>query len=583
MLIYGDRTRREDARDVLDELFLRAGDIGVADETWIVRHARLVGLLIRAGELVQGLDDADFAAAGADRISSDRTARAQGLSALAELVLRSWDRRLIPDTQECVDILRGIATGCPVMGITTKTGEGYAFYAVYPEAYGIAAAPLAGAAPTVIGLRSIGATLGAVAAARTAAPLFLTLRPAGDPFDRRPVLAPELRTALHTRRNGVFALVDEGPGLSGSSLAGCARVLDDLGVPPERIHFLPSHPGMPGAAASEAVQARWKAAPRHVATFDDLAGTDGLAAWVEDLTGPPLEPLRDISAGRWRDARRFHGRPPGGSRHERRKYLLASARGTFLLRFAGLGAAGEAVLRRAEILSAAGFTPPVLGLRHGFLVERWLEEARPLDPAAVDRTALTERLAAYLAFRARHLRAAPDDGASLSELVRMAARNGEMLLGRPVDAAPLAELAARLGPRLRRVATDSRLHRWEWLSLPDGRLLKADAADHCAGHDLVGCQDVAWDVAGARIELELDDTSFTTLLGALRRRGVTVEPELLRLYAPCYAAFQAGRFYFDAETTTEYLDKQILTNTIETYRQHLAVGVFSKNSLEPSL
>lgn len=583
MLIYGDRTRREEARDVLDELFLRAGETGGADETWIVRHARLVGLLIRAGELVQGLDDADFVAVGADRINSDRGARAEGMSALAARVLRSWDQRRIPDARQCVAILRGIAAACPAMAITTKTGEGHAFYAVYPEAYAIAAAPLAGAAPTVIGLRSIGTTLGAVAAARTRAPLFLTLRPAGDPFDRRPRLAPELRAALHRRRNGVFALVDEGPGLSGSSLAGCARMLEDLGAAPEHIHFLPSHPGMPGVAASEAVRARWAAAPRHVAIFDDLAGGDGLAAWVEDLTGPPLEPLRDIGAGRWRDARPFPERPPGGGRHERRKYLLASARGTFLLRFAGLGAAGEAALRRAEILSEAGFTPPVLGLRHGFLVERWLEAARPLDPAAVDRAALIERLAAYLAFRARHLRAAPDDGAGLSELVRMVARNGEILLGRPVDVAPLAELAARLGSRLRRVATDNRLHRWEWLSLPDGRLLKADAADHCAGHDLVGCQDIAWDIAGARIELRLDEPSCARLLGALQHRGVPVEPELLRLYTPCYAAFQAGSFYLDAAATAEYPDKQILENTIETYRSSLEIDLFSKNSLEPSL
>jgi len=576
MLIYGDRSRCEDARDVLDELSLRAGGIGGVDEPWIVGHARLVGLLIRAGELVQGLDDADFATVGADRITPDRTSRAAGLSALAGLVLRSWDRRLLPNARECADTLRGIAAVYPTMGIATKTGEGYAFYAVYPEAYGIAASPLVGAAPTVIGLRSIGATLGAVVAARTGAPLFLTLRPTGDPFDRRPALAEDLRATLQARRDGSFALVDEGPGLSGSSMAGCARALDDLGAQPERIHFLPSHPGMLGPAASEAVRARWAVAPHHVATFDDLVGTDGLAAWVEDLTGPPLRPLQDIGAGRWRDVRTFAHRPPGGGRHERRKYLLTSARGTFLLRFAGLGAAGEAVLRRAELLSEAGFTPPVLGLRHGFLVEQWLQEARPLDPAAVDRTALIEPLAAYLAFRALHLRAGPGDGASLSELVKMVARNSEILLGHPIDVAPLAKIAARLGSRLHRVSTDNRLHRWEWLSLPDGRLFKADAADHCAAHDLVGCQDIAWDVAGARIELELDDASFAKLLAALVRRGVAVEPELIRLYTPCYAAFQAGTFYLDASTATEYPDTQILSKTIETYRPHLAACLFQR-------
>src|SRR4051794_26733771 len=59
---------------------------------------------------------------------------------------------------------------------------------------------------------------------------------------------------------------------------------------------------------------------------------------------------------------------------------------------------------------------------------------------------------------------------------------------------------------VRRVETDTLLHPWEWLRTPDGGLLKTDALDHHAGHDLIGCQDIAWDIAGAMVELDLSDS-----------------------------------------------------------------------------
>jgi hypothetical protein len=104
-------------------------------------------------------------------------------------------------------------------------------------------------------------------------------------------------------------------------------------------------------------------------------------------------------------------------------------------------------------------------------------------------------------------------------------------------------------PRLRRVETDNRLHAWEWLALPDGRLLKADALDHHAAHDLVGCQDAAWDVAGALCELGLEGERGA-LLAAVEReagRGGAVDPGLVALLAPCYLAFQLGAWTMAAQ------------------------------------
>jgi hypothetical protein len=192
----------------------------------------------------------------------------------------------------------------------------------------------------------------------------------------------------------------------------------------------------------------------------------------------------------------------------------------------------------AAALSEAGLSPPVAGRRHGFLVQEFLPEARGLDQRARDPAALLAPLVRYLGFRARHFPAGL--GASLALLWEMACRNTAEALGEAS-----AHALRRQEPDLpcleatvRRIATDNRLHPWEWLVLPDGRLLKSDAVDHHAGHDLLGCQDLAWDIAGAAVELGLDAETLRTALE--QDIGRPISPDLLRLYGICYLAFQMG-------------------------------------------
>jgi hypothetical protein len=101
----------------------------------------------------------------------------------------------------------------------------------------------------VIGIRSIGTGLAAVVAAVAGeGSIVFSVRPQGHPFDRRLSLSPSLETAI---LNGApeIAIVDEGPGLSGSSFGCVADWLEDRGVPPESIAFFPSHRGTPGPYA----------------------------------------------------------------------------------------------------------------------------------------------------------------------------------------------------------------------------------------------------------------------------------------------------------------------------------------------
>jgi hypothetical protein len=103
-----------------------------------------------------------------------------------------------------------------------------------------------------------------------------------------------------------------------------------------------------------------------------------------------------------------------------------------------------------------------------------------------------------------------------------------------------------------KIATDNRMHKHEWLCDESGRILKCDAVDHCAAHDLVGCQDASWDVAGAIVEFDMDEAESARLIDALARAGVTIEPALLEFNFIAYCAFHLGAASMAAEANARW-------------------------------
>jgi hypothetical protein len=70
-----------------------------------------------------------------------------------------------------------------------------------------------------------------------------------------------------------------------------------------------------------------------------------------------------------------------------------------------------------------------------------------------------------------------------------------------------------------------------------GRQLKTDALHHHAGHDLVGCQDVAWDIVGVTVELGLSQTQRTGYAAKSRaRRAAPSTRNCWRFLMPCCPA-----------------------------------------------
>src|SRR5206468_662822 len=151
------------------------------------------------------------------------------------------------------------------------------------------------------------------------------------------------------------------------------------GVALDRIAFIPSHAGSPGPQASASHLQLWDTAQRSVGTLgDDLPHL--LRQWAEPLLGGVKGPLEDKSAGRWRRHLYSHedAWPAAMPMWERPKFLADTRGGRVLLKFAGVGAIGQAKLQMARALHAAALTPDPLGLVHGFLAERWCEDAQPL-------------------------------------------------------------------------------------------------------------------------------------------------------------------------------------------------------------
>ena len=531
MLVYGDQ---EEPAAVSAKLRAIREDLARVWEMapGLERHSALVSTLIEGGRLQQGIADACFD--GLDRRSRAGQALGGFVHRLAKAVVLSWDSEgadvgALPEVPDLA--------GPPVEAML-RLPEGFAFYAVYPEAFIDAARALTLTAPArVIGIRSVGTTLGAVVSAALGAPPPVTVRPFGDPWARQVALSGELEAAT-LEGPAHYVIVDEGPGLSGSSFGSVIDWLRERGVPLDRIAVLPSHLGAPGPSASKAHRDQWRQVQRVPA---DLASRlpDLLEQRLADVLGPLDGPVIDLAAGRWRRWA-FAGEsqwPPVDAALERRKYLAFANGENWLVKFAGLGAEGA---RKAEIgrrLSQARLTPETRALVHGFLVERWHGDAvREQPPVDV--------VARYIGARARALRDCGGAGASLRELLEMAEQNyGEAGLEAPI--ARWRDRVAALEPRVRRIATDNRMMWWEWLRLPSGEWLKSDALDHHRAHDLVGCQDMAWDVAGAIVEMSLDAGQAEQLCSRVERfASVAPDPELLRFYLLAYPAFCIGQIHF---------------------------------------
>ena len=576
MIVFRDQRASVDPVQLLSALRIDACRLASHSSP---EHEETVQLLISAGTLEAALVDTIFPSA--DGMSPIARRLREASCALGRAVWHTWEdrpmnaRRWLEQSAATLAYLE-LQQLPPTVDVTIP--EGYAYYAVYPEMYLEAARRFHHAhSPrnaVCLGLRSIGTSLSAVIAGTLdelgCSVMSFTLRPRGHPFDRRPLVTPELAEIFQRERDTTFLLIDEGPGLSGSSLASTAELLSHLGIADDRIVLFPSWATDGSGLKSQQARDRWTRHEQFVVDFDEV----WLASGRLTRTLPPGT-LREFSAGAWRnelcpDPDDF---PPVQPQHERRKYLYHcdTAEGTdeySWLSFLGLARdSAESKLRRAQQLAAAGFTAAPTSIRHGFLITPFTA-GLPLSAREEADGTLVETLAAYLA----HLSCTQTTQPSVTQraLLDMVVTNTAEGLG--------DEWAARLHPRLREcgaswceraVALDGRMLPHEWIRTSGG-YLKTDAVHHHDDHFFPGCQDIAWDVAGTCLEFNLGPDARRQLVERYRSlSGDATIAARLPLHAITYLAFRLGYTTLAASTVGQDSDSKRFSEATVRYGELL--------------
>jgi hypothetical protein len=350
------------------------------------------------------------------------------------------------------------------------------------------------------------------------------VRPDGHPFNRcTRFTAEQLRWVARQQACAAeFLVVDEGPGLSGSSFLSVGDALLGAGVQRRRITFVCSH-------EPDVVSLR---APRAAARWDGFYSRP-----VRHDSHLPEEAAVDLSAGAWR-ARLLGERacwPSSWIQMERAKYL--SGDGQQLLKFEGFGRFGEQVRERALLLADGGFAPRPREHAEGFTVYPRIA-GHPLDAGEVS-TGVLDRIAKYCAFRAFEFGAEESEANQLAENDRAESDLGEMVrinLAEEFGSEPALDLAPLASETS--VVPDGRMLPHEWLRAGTGQLFKTDGVSHGDDHFYPGATDIAWDLAGAIVEWELDASGSEYLLDRFQRLTGQNPRSRMPAFLLAYAAFR---------------------------------------------
>ena len=518
--------------------------LSLADLSAQTARDELIDALLRAGELECALADQD---AGSEESSTIAEAADQ----LAAALITQSPSQISPNLSTALRQLQVPQT------LALSTPEGFCYYALHPLDYAdvLSEHAISPPAAAVVGIRSIGTTLSAVVRAwfskKGIASERISVRPVGHPFDRHLPLAENERKWItaQNRQNAQFFVVDEGPGLSGSSFLSVAEALVEEGVSAGRIVLMPSStPNLNQLFASNAAQ-RWS-------RFRTIA--------LKPTRYVPSEAEEYIGGGAWRD-RVFDSEadwPGVWPWTERQKYL--SRDGTALFRFDGHGHYGKEVRKRSEILASQGWGPQVHSAGDGFSAFDWLMGARP---KSVNHETVT-RLARYCAFRSRHMTSSVACEAELEQMV-------QINLERALRVSRHIKL-----PVERPVIADARMMPHEWILLNDGHLQKLDAADHGDNHFFPGPTDISWDLAGAIVEWKLNAEAADLLLDEYCR--ITKDPVQKRLpdYLIAYSCFRMAFTQSAANSIADASERVRLQRESETYNTAV-VKLLEKSAVAP--
>src|SRR6478752_726919 len=219
----------------------------------------LLDVLLLAGEFECGVADAYPETANSWERLTDQIADALLIGESAGSINPDLQK---PDFQSLLNSARALPA---YEQLSISTPEGFAYYALHPLAYADVIEQIPACERLlVVGIRSIGTTLSAIAAASARARGIITeritVRPQGHPYNRTAAFTSEQMAAVSraVSMGASFIVVDEGPGLSGSSFLAVAEALERAGASTEKIMLVSAHEPNINTLCAESASRRWQ-------------------------------------------------------------------------------------------------------------------------------------------------------------------------------------------------------------------------------------------------------------------------------------------------------------------------------------
>ncbi len=541
--IFREGKTRLRGPDLLNELIRRL--VAISDLGPTARRNSILDLLIRSGEIECALGDLASVQTGLSGSITDALAAAlvsNGALASAELALKA--RMLtVPEF------------------VQLTAPEGFAYYSLHPLDFAdlVPRLELNARTAAVIGIRSIGTTLSAVVQAALRSEGIqaerTTVRPSGHPYDRRcEFTGDQLRwIATMLSHQAEFFVVDEGPGMSGSSFLSVGDALISAGVARSNVSFVGSRNADPASLTARNAAERW------------ISFRSYCTAPTRHL---PPGAKRFVAGGIWRadvyaDQQQW---PASWLQMERLKFTSESK--DLFFKFEGYSRFGEAVHRRAVAVAQAGYGPMPVRFEQGFGVYPMVRGRTCTKNDA--KAAVLQRIAEYCAFRACAFTTDGPVNGHLEEMLRFNVQN---------------EFAAELSAHrselhvVKPVIADGRMLPHKWID-SDGALVKVDSGVHGDDHFFPGPTDISWDLAGTIVEWDLDPNAAAFLLDCYFR--LSGDDARLRLpnYLLAYSIFRTA-FCKMAAASMQHSDEE--TRLIQEYVRYRSMASAYMNEATKAL
>lgn len=427
---------------------------------------------------------------------------------------------------------------CKIAGMLPETlgltePEGFAYYALHPGDFSDTFGEVRAPSVAVIGIRSIGTTLSAVAAATLRAhghqASRVTVRPEGHPYNRRTRFSPAQEEWVYNEhlRGSLFFIVDEGPGLSGSSFLSAAECLMAMGIDPNRICLV----------GTRNVDATRLCSPNAATRWSKFQWRQ-----VKSRIYERCRRMASFSGGHWRELLLPANAAWPASWVEMETVKFCTPDNAAILKFDGLGESGRRLRDRATAIHDSRYGPKPQDAGDG-LSSYGFVSGEPLTRLDVSND-LLEHFARYCAFRLHEFKGLPTNDDLLRQMVH---HNFCQETGRAME---IPEEALQTEhPTI----ADGRMQPHKWIRTRDG-VLKVDGAMHGCDHFLPGPTDIAWDLAGVIIEWNMGLDAQQHFFSAFQKQ-CQYDTGKLPWFLLAYATFRVGYCKMAGNATQDPAEK----------------------------